>query len=779
MSVWCGLEDHMNRQTRALVTCVSLAAAVTAVLAHVDDPKLRDKQPPYVGPGYCSDGGIAGGPPIEFASNGVQLLAWIPVLDFDPGNTSSATVEGYVTASGREYAIIGLSDGTGFVEVTNPGSPVIVEFIPGPDSLWKDVRVFQNFAYSVSEGGSGIQIMNMSQIDNGVVTLVGSVNTPSGTSEATHTMFINQASGRLYRAGGSGNGLRIYSLADPANPTHIGDWPDRYVHEVTVVTYTSGPYAGREIAFCCGGFNGGHVDTGLYIVDIDNLLDGNPNNGDPLLSYFQYSFARYSHQGWLSEDKQYFYLDDELDESQFGISSVTRVIDVSNLSSPSLASTFTSGSSSIDHNLYVKGNLIFESNYRSGLRVFDATDPTAPVQVAFFDTYPDNDSPQFNGLWDNYPFLPSGIVLGSDIEKGLFVWRVVPNALVIEFPDGNPPFIDPAGDSIPVTITQKNGELGPGTPTLHYSTGGTSTFSELALVPQGGDLYHAVFPALPCGDMVHYYISAQTIDGVMVRVPLEAPAQTFQATAAISQTVHLDDDMEPNTGWTVGAPGDGATTGLWVLVDPIGTGAAPEDDHTPGSGVICWVTGQGTPGGGLGEADIDGGATTLTSPTLNAGGLSADAYLIYHRWYSNDTGADPNNDVMPVLISNNDGASWVTLETVSDNANEWVKKSFRISDFLAPTSQMRVRFVAQDLGSGSVVEAGVDDLSIVEYDCVAENPGDVNGDGVVNITDLLAVIAAWGVCPVPANCPADVAPIGAGDGVVNITDLLTVISHWG
>jgi hypothetical protein len=347
----------------------------------------------------------------------------------------------------------------------------------------------------------------------------------------------------------------------------------------------------------------------------------------------------------------------------------------------------------------------------------------------------------------------------------------------MEFPNGNPPFIDPAGDSIPVTITQKNGELGPGTAMLHYSTGGA--FSEVSLAPQGGDLYHAVFPALPCGTTVEYYLSAQTTDGIVVRVPLAAPEETFQTIAAFSEVVHLEDDMEAGSGWTVGAPLDNATTGVWVQVDPIGTGAQPEDDHTPGSGVVCWVTGQGTPGGGLGEADIDGGVTTLTSPPLNASGLGADAFLIYHRWYSNDTGGDPNNDVMPVLISNNNGASWVTLETVSDNANDWVKKSFRISDFLSPTAQMRVRFVAQDLGSGSVVEAAVDDLRIVDYDCVAENPGDVNGDGVVNITDLLAVIAAWGVCPVPANCPADVAPIGAGDGVVNIADLLTVISHWG
>src|SRR5688500_8589458 len=208
----------MSQRAVAGLSFVLGLMSVSASLAHVDDPKERDKQKPYVGPGYkAAQQGIAGGPPIAFPSDNVELLAWIPIGDFDPGNTSAATVEGYVSSSGREYAIVGLSDGTGFVEVTNPGDPVIVEFIAGPESLWKDVRVLQHYAYSVSEasaanGNPGIQIMDMSQIDQGTVTLVGGVNTPAGTTASSHTMFINEASGRLYRAGGSSNGLRIYDL---------------------------------------------------------------------------------------------------------------------------------------------------------------------------------------------------------------------------------------------------------------------------------------------------------------------------------------------------------------------------------------------------------------------------------------------------------------------------------------------------------------------------------------------------------------------------------------
>jgi choice-of-anchor B domain-containing protein len=753
------------------VASVSVAAfmLVVPVLAHVDDPKERDKQKPYVGPGYMSAAGGIAGVPIEFPSSNVQLLAWIPVGDFNPGNTSCATVEGYVSPSGREYAVIGMSDGTGFVEVTNPGKPVILNFLTGPESLWKDVRVYQDRAYSVSEGGMGIQVFNMSQIDDGVVTHVGNFNTPTGTSANTHTMFINQASGRLYRAGGSSNGLRIYDIsANPDNPVFLGTWPDRYVHEVTVVSYTEGPYAGKEIAFCCGGFNGGQVETGLYIVDVTNLLDGNPNNGNPLLSYTTYPGASFSHQGWLSEDKQLFYLDDELDEPE--ITSLTRIINISNLSAPFHAGDFTSGAGSVDHNLYVKGNLIFESNYRSGLRVFDATNPTDPKEIAFFDTYPQDDAPNFNSLWDNYPYLPSGIVLGSDIEKGFFIWHVGEPVLAIDYPNGQPAMIDPAGDELSVSIVAiGDDELQPGTAKLNTNSGAGWVVTDLQSLGKG--LFNATFPAAQCGATVQWYVSAQTKGGITVNSPQAAPNETFSATAAISESSGFTDTLEAASPWVVGAGGDNATSGVWVRVDPLGTGAQPENDNTA-AGTMCWVTGQGTPGGAIGEADVDGGTTTLTSQTFDAT-LDSPAYIEYYRWYSNNLGADPNNDSMPIQISNNNGSSWVQLELVTENQGLWVRKQFRISDFVAPTTTMKLRFIARDLNSGSVVEAGVDDLRVVYYECEPTDlPGDVTGNGIVDVDDLLAVINAWGAC---AGCAADLT----GNGVVDVDDLLEVINNWG
>lgn len=399
------------------------------LLAHPDEPKAMNKGEPYAGPGYRStapsstgDYFAAGeGPGLEFPSHGIRLMAWLTLPEFD-SSSSGSDCWGYVSPQGREYAIMGLRNGTGFVDITNPGDPQILAVIPGAISLWRDMKVYDHYAYSVTEGlGGGIQVIDLSQIDSGIVTLVDTIlediEDPFFITGSSHNVAIDEESGYLYRCGGRGNGLRIYSLADPARPVFVGAWSERYIHDAQVVTYTDGPYAGRQIAFCCSGLNGGSVETGLDILDVtdkDNIIN---------LSRLIYADGVYSHQAWLSPDRAYLYLNDEGDEAGFGITTNTKVFDVTDLSNPLEATTFTNGSNAIGHNLYTLGNLIFEANYRSGIRVFDATDPLAPVEKAYFDSYPGNDNPSFNGMWSVFPYFPSGTFIGSDLEKGLFILR--------------------------------------------------------------------------------------------------------------------------------------------------------------------------------------------------------------------------------------------------------------------------------------------------------------------------------------------------------------------
>jgi hypothetical protein len=544
----------------------------------------------------------------------------------------------------------------------------------------------------------------------------------------------------------------------------VGSWSDIYVHEVTVITYTSGPYAGKEIAFCCGGANGGHSNTGLYVLDVTNKAS------IVELDEIHYANARYCHQGWPSQDRSYFYINDELDESQYGVSALTRIINIQNLSNLFEAGSFTSGAGAIDHNLYVNGNLIFESNYRSGLRVFDNSNPTAPVQIAYFDTWPEDNNASFNGLWNNYPYLPSGTVIGSDIEKGLFVWRIGPPLLAFSHPEGLPTEIDPAGDTVRIAVEAINGgAIDPRSVTLNVTAG--TTTSEVPMTPVGGDLYEADFPPVDCPMEVLYSFTARTNSGLIYQDPPGYGVPDYAALAAYGLVVAEFDNMETDTGWTVGAPGDAATAGIWERVDPNPTIAQPGDDNPDGTGTMCWITAQNTDPDVPSQNDVDGGPTTLTSPVFDATG-GEDPRLVYYRWYSNDTGGCPGEDSMPVLASNNGGASWITLETVTESDVEWVRREYLIEDLFTPTDQIRLRFIVSDFGCGSTVEAGVDDVQIVYYNCTPPAvPGDLTGDGLVTVADLLALLAAWGSCP---GCPADFD----GNDAVDVNDLLFLLAQW-
>jgi hypothetical protein len=193
----------------------------------------------------------------------------------------------------------------------------------------------------------------------------------------------------------------------------------------------------------------------------------------------------------------------------------------------------------------------------------------------------------------------------------------------------------------------------------------------------------------------------------------------------------VDYDLESNQGFTVGADDDTATTGVWVRVDPVGTLAQPENDHTLGAGTDCYVTGQGVPGGGLGDNDVDGGKTTLYSLTLDLTAMS-EPWIGYWRWYSNDTGGAANEDTFVVDISNDGGDSWANVEIVGPagpgTSGGWYFHIFRVSDELPPTSNVVLRFVASDLNEGSLIEAAIDDLVVIDCgDCELPIPGEVEG----------------------------------------------------
>jgi choice-of-anchor B domain-containing protein len=724
-----------------------LAGGVSPARADDDDGKVRDKKPAVLRSAYRNPdpwkvlslaGPVNGGGDSTFPSRNISLLTWLPLNTFPgygSGQASGADCWGYTSPSGREYALMGLGWGIGIVEVTNPLAPQMITTIPGPSTLWHDVTVIGHYAYAVTDSsGVGIQVIDLANIDQGQAPLVR--NYSQGGHTTTHSMVENVASGHLYLCGGNaanGGMIPASTLVDPTFPNFVGNgWRTQYVHEAQVVTYTSGPYAGREIAFLFAGGPFYGLSTGLAIADVTD------KNNIQTLCNVAYPGLRFCHQGWISPDHRYLYIDDELDDpSSGGVPAfLTRVFDITDLSNPRLVSTISNGLPSIDHNQYVNGRYLFQSNYTSGLRVWDLWEPLRPVEVAFIDTRPESDAPTYNGDWGNYPYFASGTVLISDMERGLFL--VKPSLLEFTPATVLPRTLTPGAPTpISIQLAQKNAQLAQANLLVRINAGAQQT---IPLSLQDGSLVGAI-PAVACGGRVEYSFVATTTDNRDFVWPLRAPAEKLTAFAQSSEAVLFADDFEIDRGWTSEpAP---ATSGAWARVTPLhngGHGAVVGDGDGSGK---CFVTGAGA-----GE-DVDAGPVRLLSPPLDLSS-TPEARISYRRWVLSIVGQTDN---LIVEVSPDNGAFWYQVETVGPASGGWTEHTFRVADFCATTSQVRVRFRIEDLDD-STTEAGVDGFRVVAPACPPcyANCDESTSAPVLNVGDFTCFLQRFAAGESYANC---------------------------
>lgn len=384
----------------------------------------------------------------------------------------------------------------------------------------------------------------------------------------------------------------------------------------------------------------------------------------------------------------------------------------------------------------------------------------------------------FLTLDDNDGNIGNGTPNYSDINSAFTAHGLPGPALqliTIDFPSGRPNYSLPSGGtSVAFTASAVAGTPAPDTGKLVYRLGTSGAYTTLNATQIAPNSYRATLPAAPCGSTVQYYVAADATSGFVVSSPSNAPLSLYSTIAATGVDIAFNDTVETNLGWTLSTAGDTATAGLWTRADPIGTtsgGTAvqPENDVSD-PGTICFFTGQGVAGGTLGGADVDGGLTTLTSPTMDGSG--GEATVSYYRWYSNSQGGAPNADTFRVQLSNDNGASWTTLETVGPTGAEtnggWIQKEFKISDFVTPTAEMKVRFLADDIGNGSLIEAAVDEVRVSVVAC--GNPADLDGDGDIDAADLAILLSNWG--------NAGTGDIN-GDGATDASDLAILLGSWG
>jgi choice-of-anchor B domain-containing protein len=390
-----------------------------SILSDPTEP-LVDPMPLTVPPSGLvpCDGGLAGNYPC--LGYDLQSMVSLPLMGASMGNDNWGWTD---SESGKEYVLMGLDNGTAFIDISTPDQPVFLGKLNSATtpSIWRDIKVFQDHAFIVSEAdGHGLQVFDLTSLRNLTEVQNFTADARLTAFGSAHNIAIDEASGFAYVVGSSlyQGGPAFIDINDPTNPTLVGGFGDEsYTHDAQILIY-EGPdteYQGKEILF--GSNSDGGENNQIIIVDVTD------KTSPKLISSSTYSNGGYTHQGWIDEDHKYFYLGDELDESQYGNYSRTLVFDMEDLDNPILHHTYLGTTAAIDHNGYIKGNSFFLANYTAGFREIGIQNISSKEmeEVGFFDTFPEHDNTSFDGVWNVYPYFESGVIVISDSNSGLFL----------------------------------------------------------------------------------------------------------------------------------------------------------------------------------------------------------------------------------------------------------------------------------------------------------------------------------------------------------------------
>ena len=364
------------------------------------------------------ENGLAG----EYPCNDYDLLTHFSLEEIGDENTIGNDCWGWVDPlTKKEYALMGTNQGTTFIDITDPANAVILGTLKTRTeaSNWRDIKVFQSVAFIVSEAADhGMQVFNLAKLRNIKEPPVEFTSDRDYLSFGNaHNIVINEDTGFAYAVGTNtfDGGPHFIDINTTFKPKEAGGYAEgTYSHDAQVVTY-KGPdsdYTDKEILI-------GSNENEVVIVDVTDK--DNPVK----ISSITYSNIGYTHQGWFTEDFRYFLLGDELDERDKGVNTRTIVFDFTDLDNPIHHFDYEGTTAAIDHNGYVKGNLFYQANYTNGVRIIDISniDNKSFTEVGFFDTYPESNNTIGAGAWNVYPYLPSGNIIISDINRGLFVIR--------------------------------------------------------------------------------------------------------------------------------------------------------------------------------------------------------------------------------------------------------------------------------------------------------------------------------------------------------------------
>lgn len=683
------------------------------------------------------------------ASKNINLVGSLSFPD------DCADVVGYA-AGGTEYAIIGHESGVGIVSLANPANPTLLQHLPGVSTIWRELDIYQHYCYIVNEGGDGLRIVNLANLPGTVAykdTMINGMNTG-------HTLYIEGNLLYIYGSNIDNGGVSILSLNDPWRPQHIGEFTTRYVHDA---------YVRNGIGYLS------EINDGfLEIVDLTN-----PTN--PVSLGITTTPSNFTHNSWLNAAGDVCFTTDEVNAAYIA------AYDISNPASPVEIDRYRgslSGGTSIPHNVKVLNEYLVSAYYKDGVNIADASRPHNIIETGYYDTNAASGG-GFDGVWGLDCYLPSGLIVASDMSEGLFVLDPtyirgcylegqvtdfisgqpingadidIQTTSIADVSDAQGNYATGTADAGTYTVTYSKFGYQDSTITVNLSNGvlvtrniplrplnrvsmtvnvveqGTNTpipSAAVLFVETSGSL-QAPYTANGSGQVVdpnfiagNYNVLAGKWGWVTQQVTVNATNTTNAITIALP--VGYYDDFALDFGWSTQS---NANSGDWVREEPIGTFGGfgnqeynPEDDITGDLSDKCYVTGNG--GGAIGDDDVDAGEVTLVSPAMDLTGYQVPV-LRYHRWFANGGGNGNPNDSLLIEIDN--GLSTVVIQRVFGIfSNAWDQDTFIVSNFITPTANMHVRFIAGDYPQGHVVEAAVDGFDVVDRGTVGTQDPIANG----------------------------------------------------
>jgi choice-of-anchor B domain-containing protein len=696
-----------------------------------------------------------------FAQLNIQLRSNLPY------GMLCSNIGGYVDHSGNEYALLGYWNGLDIIDVTNPANPVLKFTVQGDQSEWREVKTYRDVAYVTTEACCvGLQIVDLSNLPNSINTTTYTGDGPiAGQLETVHALHVDTAKAFLYLYGSNiqANGANnhghplFFDISNPLSPEYAGTFiaptGNPYVHD---------GYVENDTAYF------GHIYDGyVSIVDVSN-------KSNPVLLATQQTPNNFTHNVWLSDNRQTMFTTDETNNSYL------TAYDISDLSNITELSRFQTnpGSNAIVHNTHIRNDFAITSWYKEGVVITDVSRPRNPIEVGHYDTYPQGSGSGFDGDWGVYPFLPSGNLVVSDMTNGLFV--LTPTyvrgcyleGIVTDSSNGFP--LSAASVTIVGTTLPHSTNL-----TGNYYTGfadsgiydvQVSRFGYVTKTITGVHLSNGVLTNL---DVQLVCIDCFTLNGQVLESGTNNPISNAQIVfddGTLSQTYTTDafgnfnpgyfpggnydifithwghhtvcssqlidhnsnpliftlekgyyDDFATDFGWT-----SISTTGgehKWERVVPQGTMdnnniANPNDDVANDCRNLAFVTDNRVDSQGDPFAfDVDNadGQVTLTSPVFDLTGYSAPELNFDRWWYDGNNLNGTPNDTMVIEISN--GITTVALETnlhTSTDMSQWVTKTYNVNSFILPTSNMQLIVRISDASPGNVVEGGFDKLEMFD-----------------------------------------------------------------